>query len=472
MTPNRLFLLLWLAVGWPAFLLAQSVPRKSGTASANRPNIIYIMADDLGYGDLGCYGQKVIQTPNLDRMAREGMRFTQHYAGSTVCAPSRSALMTGLHTGHTRIRGNDRVPLQPGDKTVAEYLKEAGYTTALIGKWGLGEDGSTGIPRKQGFDYFYGYLNQTHAHNHFTDFLWRNEERVQLPNEVVYLDSGPAKGIGSAATKRVQWTQDLITQEAMQFMERSKQAPFFLYLSYVSPHANNEHRLATQHGVEVPDNKPYENRDFPEVEKAFAASVTRLDDHVGQVLAKLRELKLDENTLVIFTSDNGPHAEGGNDPTFFKSSGGLRGIKRDLYEGGIRVPLIARWPGKVKAGTESSHASAFWDFLPTACEMAGIQLNTPTDGISYLPTLLGKGSQKQHPYMYWEFHEQGRKQAVRQGNYKLIYLLKSNQLELYDIIRDPAEQQNIADRNSEVVTRLKAIMDQARVPSVDFPFAQ
>ncbi|WP_345247615.1 arylsulfatase [Nibrella saemangeumensis] len=442
------------------------------SASTRKPNIIFILADDLGYGDLGCYGQKVIQTPNLDRMAREGMRFTQHYAGSTVCAPSRSALMTGQHTGHTRIRGNERFPLLPEDKTVAEHLKEAGYTTALIGKWGLGEEGSVGVPRRQGFDYFYGYLNQTHAHNHFTDFLWRNEEKVRLANEVVYLETGGAKGIGSAATKRVEWTQDLFTKEALQFLDRAKQAPFFLYLSYVSPHANNEHRLASQHGIEVPDNSPYTNRDYPEVEKAFAASVTRLDNHVGQVLAKLRELKLDDNTLVIFTSDNGPHAEGGNDPTYFNSSGGLRGIKRDLYEGGIRVPMIARWPGKVKAGSISSHASAFWDFLPTACNLAGVQSSIQTDGISYLPTLLGKGNQKQHPYLYWEFHEQGRKQAVRQGNYKLVYLLKDNQIELYDLSRDPAEQHNITAQNPEVVSRLKSLMEQARVPSAEFPFAQ
>ncbi|GAA4413411.1 arylsulfatase [Nibrella viscosa] len=444
---------------------AQSGPRR-------KPNIIYILADDLGYGDLACYGQKVIQTPNLDRMAREGMRFTQHYAGSTVCAPSRSALMTGLHTGHTRIRGNARFPLLPEDKTVAEYLKEAGYTTALIGKWGLGEDGSSGVPRKQGFDYFYGYLNQTHAHNHFPDFLWRNEEKVRLANEVVYAESGGVKGIGSAATKRVEWTQDLFTKEALQFIEQSKQSPFFLYLSYVAPHANNEHRLASPHGMEVPDYGPYANRDFSDVQKGLAASITKLDADVGSLLAKLNELKLDENTLVIFTSDNGPHAEGGNDPAYFNSSGGLRGIKRDLYEGGIRVPMITRWPGKIKAGAVTSHPSAFWDFLPTACALAGIQPSTQIDGISYLPTLLGKGTQKQHPYLYWEFHEQGRKQAVRQGNYKLISLLKDNQWELYDLSRDPAEQQNIAAQHPAVVSRLKSIMTEARVPSEEFPFTQ
>ena len=470
----KITLILWLAISG---FHTTSGQRRPSPAGPRKPNIIFILADDLGYGDLGCYrnagsGQKTIRTPNLDRMAQEGMRFTQHYAGSTVCAPSRSALMTGLHTGHTRIRGNARVPLQPDDKTVAEYLKDAGYTTALIGKWGLGEDGSTGIPRQQGFDYFYGYLNQTHAHNHYPDFLWRNETKVKLPNEVIYVENGGVKGIGSAATKRVAWTQDLFTNEALQFIEQSKQQPFFLYLSYVSPHANNEHKLVTPHGIEVPDYGPYANEAFPDVQKAFAASITYLDAHVGKVLAKLRELKLDDNTLVVFTSDNGPHAEGGNDPAYFNSNGGLLGIKRDLYEGGIRVPMLARWPGNIKAGAVSNHPSAFWDFLPTACEVAGVPLPTGIDGLSYLPTLLGKGTQSQHPYLYWEFHEQGRKQAVRQGNYKLVYLLKDNRMELYDLSRDPAEQHDIADRNPAVVARLKTIMEQARVSSTEFPFTQ
>ncbi|MBD0254091.1 MAG: arylsulfatase, partial [Cytophagales bacterium] len=365
--PNTLFvtlcLLLLTAAGRPAAPAQAPAPR--------RPNIIFILADDLGYGDLGCYGQPVIRTPHLDRMARQGLRFTQHYAGSTVCAPSRSALMTGLHTGHTRIRGNARVPLLPEDKTVAEYLQEAGYRTALVGKWGLGEEGSSGTPRRQGFDYFFGYLNQTHAHNHFPDFLWRNEEKVPLANQVLYADSGPVKGIGSVATKRVEWSQDLFTREALQFIERAKESPFFLYLSYVSPHANNEHRMLGQHGLEVPDYGPYAGRDFPDVQKGLAASITKLDADVGKLLQTLRDLKLDENTLVLFTSDNGPHAEGGNDPAYFNSSGGLRGIKRDLYEGGIRVPMIAWWPGHIRAGRVSDHPSAFWDFLPTACAMAG-----------------------------------------------------------------------------------------------------
>ncbi len=456
---------LLLLTAWQGAIVPAQVP------SLRRPNIIFILADDLGYGDLGCYGQKVIRTPHLDGMARQGLRFMQHYAGSTVCAPSRSALMTGLHTGHTRIRGNARLPLLPEDKTVAEYLKEAGYKTALIGKWGLGEEGSTGIPRQQGFDYFFGYLNQTHAHNHFPDFLWRNEEKVQLANEVLYADSGPVKGIGSVATKRVQWSQDLFTREALQFIERAQQSPFFLYLSYVSPHANNEHRMLDQHGLEVPDYGPYTDRNFPDVQKGLAASISKLDADVGKLLQRLRELKLDENTLVIFTSDNGPHAEGGNDPAYFTSNGGLRGIKRDLYEGGIRVPMIAYWPGQIQAGRVSDHVSAFWDFLPTACALAGIQ-PSGTDGISYLPTLLGQGKQGQHPYLYWEFHEQGRKQAVRQGNYKLVHLLKDQRMELYDLKRDPAEQRNLADQEPAVANRLKALMDAARVPSNAFPFAQ
>jgi uncharacterized sulfatase len=314
-------------------------------------------------------------------------------------------------------------------------------------------------------------LNQTHAHNHFPDFLWRNEEKVPLANQVLYADSGPVKGIGSVATKRVEWSQDLFTREALQFIERAGPSPFFLYLSYVSPHANNEHRMLDQHGLEVPDYGPYADASFPDVQKGLAASITKLDADVGKLLQALRERKLDENTLVIFTSDNGPHAEGGNDPAYFNSNGGLRGIKRDLYEGGIRVPMIAWWPGHIGAGRVSDHASAFWDFLPTACALAGIGPPPGTDGISYVPTLLGQGEQHPHPYLYWEFHEQGRKQAVRQGDYKLVHLLKDQRLELYDLKRDPAEARNLAGQEPAVASRLKALMDAARVPSAAFPFA-
>ena len=306
-----------------------------GQTAAAKPNIIYILADDLGYGDLACYGNTMIRTPNLDRMATEGMRFTQHYAGSTVCAPSRCSLMTGLHTGHAYIRGNSEVqpmgqePLPPETVTVAEVLKEAGYRTALIGKWGLGGPDSTGIPNHQGFDYFYGYLCQRHAHNYYPAFLFRNEERVPLANVV---ENDRQDGAGEAI-KKVEYSHDLIMKEALDFIEREQDSPFFLYLACTIPHANNE---AGERGMEVPSDEPYTNEDWPQSQKNKAAMITRMDRDIGTLLTRLAEYGIDRNTVVIFTSDNGPHREGGADPAFLDSNGPLRGIKRDLYEGGIQ----------------------------------------------------------------------------------------------------------------------------------------
>ena len=339
------------SAGAPSLLQGcAAIGQKTRTAE-RRPNIIFILADDLGYGDIGCYGQKTIQTPNIDRMAAYGMRFTDHYAGSTVCAPSRCCLMTGLHTGHAFIRGNDRIPLRPSDVTIAKLLKQAGYTTSIVGKWGLGEPQTTGIPNRQGFDYWFGYLNQQHAHNYYPKYLWRNEEQVLLKNEV--RDVNPPGGV---ATKRVEYSHDLFTAEALEFVEKNKDGTFFLYLAYTIPHANNE---AGQEGMEVPSLEPYADENWPGPQRAHAAMITRMDRDIGRLFAKLKELYLDENTLVIFTGDNGPHKEGGADPAFFNSFGPLRGYKRDLYEGGIRVPMIARWPGKIKEGSESHHVSAF-----------------------------------------------------------------------------------------------------------------
>ena len=445
------------SAGASALLPGCSGVGQASGGGAGSPNIIFILADDLGYGDVGCYGQKVIQTPHIDQIAAEGMRFTDHYAGSTVCAPSRCCLMTGLHTGHALVRGNANVPLRPSDVTVAELLKSAGYATGIIGKWGLGEAGSTGIPNRQGFDYWFGYLNQKHAHNYYPTFLWRNQEKVPLDNEVQ--DVNPPGGV---ATKRVQYSHDLFAEEALAFVERNKSNPFFLYLTFTIPHANNE---AKDKGMEVPSLEPYEGRDWPEPQKGHAAMITRMDRDIGRLMAQLKELGLDGKTLVMFASDNGPHKEGGGDPEFFNSSGPLRGYKRAVYEGGIRVPLIARWPG---------HVLAFWDFLPTCCELAGVQPPEGIDGISIVPTLLGGGrKQTEHEYLYWEFHEQGKKQAVRMGDWKGVRLDVAKNpdgpIELYNLKDDIGEAKNVAARRPEIVAKIEEYMKAAHVPSEHWP---
>jgi len=444
--------------------------RTAGTVE-NPPNIIFILADDLGYGDLGCYGQQTIQTPNIDKLAAEGMRFTDHYAGSTVCAPSRCCLMTGFHTGHALIRGNARVPLRPSDVTVAELLKIAGYSTGIIGKWGLGEPESTGIPNRQGFDYWFGYLNQRHAHNYYPEYLWLNETKFELRNEVNHVIGGRDRTPGGVATKREVYSHDLFAEQALSFVEKNKGNPFFLYLALTIPHANNE---AGNKGMEVPSLEPYEDMDWPEPQKGHAAMITRMDGDVGRLMAKLKELGLDENTLVMFTSDNGPHKEGGADPEFFNSSGPLQAYKRALYEGGIRVPMIARWPGRIEAGSVTDHVSAFWDFLPTCCELVGLEFPEGIDGISMAPTLLGRpGEQRGHEYLYWEFHEQGKRQAVRMGDFKGIRQNVAKNpdgpIELYNLKNDIGEQRNIAARHSGVVARIEEYMKAARTPSENWP---
>ncbi len=430
-----------------------------------KPNIIYILSDDLGYGDIGCFGQKTIKTPNLDKMASEGIRFTQHYAGDTVCAPSRCVLMTGLHTGHCFIRGNEKWNLRPApdDLTVAELLKQAGYTNALIGKWGLGHEGSTGVPTKKGFDYFFGYLDQSHAHNYYPIFLLRNEQRVPLDNVV----PNPGRYDTGVATVRKQYSHDLFTQEALAWVKASKQGPFFLYLAYTIPHANGE---AKEKGMEVPSLEPYENETWPEPAKGRAAMITRMDRDIGSLFALLKDLGIDNSTLVFFSSDNGPADEGGGKAEFFHSSGPYRGIKRDLYEGGIRVPFIARWPGRIEPSAQSDHMSAFQDFLPTCAELVGLQPPQNTDGISYLPTLLGKPqSQKHHDYLYWEFYEEGGKQAVRKGDYKLIRLHENKKQELYNLKSDPAEQNNIFRNHPDIIKQLESLLKSAHTPDPHYP---
>jgi arylsulfatase A-like enzyme len=431
------------------------------TTAQTRPNIIFIHADDLGYGDLSCYGQRKFKTPNIDRLAAEGMRFTQYYAGSTVCAPSRSALMTGQHTGHTRIRGNARHPLLPEDVTVAEVLKSAAYKTALIGKWGLGEAGTTGVPNRQGFDYFFGYLNQRHAHNYYPSFLWRNEERSKLRNLVPDEDN---EGSGNS-TNRVDYTHDLMAEESLKFIEVNGGGPFFLYLAFTIPHANNE---AKNKGMEVPDLGEFASKDWPDQEKAKAAMITRLDRDVGRLMALLKKLGIDDNTLVFFTSDNGPHREGGADPDFFDSNGPLRGIKRDLYEGGIRVPMIARWPKRIKAGAKSDQVWAHWDLPPTLAEVAGVKPPAKIDGISMLNALLGR-RQRSHEFLYWEFHERGFSQAARMGDWKAVRKSPDSPIELYDLKNDLGEQNDVAVKHSEVVKKIEEYLKTARTESELWP---
>jgi len=432
-------------------LLSAAMPQEP-----RKPNIVFIHADDLGYGDLSCTGQKKFATPRLDRMAAEGLRFTQYYAGSTVCAPSRCALMTGYHTGHAYVRGNADQPLRPEDVTVAELLQRGGYSTAMIGKWGLGLEKSTGAPNRKGFDYSFGYLDQVHAHKQYTDHLFRNGERVDLDAK--------------------EWSNDLFTKETIDYVEKNKANPFFIYLNYTNPHAEllvPEDSLAEYRG-KYPE-KPFVNgagdtpgvkgyRSQPTPHAAYAAMVTRMDRDVGRILDAIKEKGLDESTLVIFTSDNGPHKEGGADPDFFQSYGPLRGIKRDLTEGGIREPMIARWPGKVAPGTTTDHVSAHWDFLPTACDLAGLKSPEGIDGLSYVPTLTGK-DQKAHEYLYWEFHESGFDQAVRMGDWKGIRNGLGEPLKVYNLKQDLHEDHDVAGENPGVVAKLEAQLKAARTES-------
>lgn len=459
---------LLIAVSLSASLAALAAP-------ARPPNLIWIMADDLGYGDLGAYGQKVIATPHLDRMAQEGLRFTQFYAGATVCAPSRSVLMTGRHHGRTRVRGNAGTAnpaaqaLREGDTTVAGALQAAGYATALIGKWGLGDVGAaaSGLPRRHGFGYFFGFLNQTHAHNHFPDFLWRNEDRISLPNKVTPVGSAPGAGY---ATDAVLFADDLFTDEALKFVANHQQRPFFLYWSMIIPHANNERTRELKNGAHVPDFGPYAAKDWPEQDKGQAAMISRMDSYVGRLLAHLRQLGLAENTLVIFTSDNGPHNESNHDLSRFQPSGPFTGIKRSLTDGGIRVPAIAWWPGTVKPGTVSGHVAYFGDWFATATELAGVAAPVGLDSISFAPTLRGAPPQKAHEFLYWEFHERGFTQAALfQGRWKGIReRSRSAPVALYDLQNDSAEKNNVAALHPEIAARLDAYLKTARSESADW----
>lgn len=463
-------------------LLTASLAAACAIAPAqDRPNIVYILADDLGYGDLGCYGQEKIRTPHLDRMAAEGLRFTRHYSGCPVCAPSRSCLMTGLHTGHTPIRGNanhgeeGQTPMPAGTVTVAALLKGAGYATGAFGKWGLGSVGSVASPVRMGFDTFFGFNCQMLAHNYYPYHLRDGDTLFPLP--------------GNAGDARGQYAPDLIEERTLAFIDANKSRPFLLFVPHIAPHAElaapDDEILRSYQGT-FPE-KPWTGVDAgPEFRKGpygscaaphatFAAMVTRLDRHVGRILDRLAAHGLDKNTLVIFSSDNGPHIEGGADPVFFNSGGGLRGTKRDLYEGGIRVPCIARWPGRIAAGRTSDLPSAFWDVLPTLAEVAGVPAPAGIDGLSFLPTLLGDDArQRRHDHLYWEFHEQGGKQAVLQGNWKAVRLGVAKNpaapVALYDLATDSREERDRAADEPALAARLAALMDAAHVESPSFPF--
>lgn len=435
--------------------------------SADRPNIVYIMADDLGYGELGSYGQVHIRTPHLDRMATEGMRFTQHYSGSPVCAPSRCVLLTGMHSGHATVRDNleykpeGQEPIFADDVTVAEVLKGAGYATGCFGKWGLGYPGSVGDPLNQGFDRFYGYNCQRHAHNFYPRYLWSDDEMVELP--------GNDRGLTGP-----HYSHDLIEREALAFIRDHQEEPFFCYVPFTIPH------LALQ----VPDasmndylgrfeEEPYTGKSYlphPTPKSAYAGMITHMDASVGRILSLLEELGLDDNTLVIFTSDNGPTHLGPAqvDYEFFDSAGGLRGLKGSVYEGGLRVPMIARWPGKIAAGSTSDHISAFQDVLPTCAEIAGLEAPDHVDGISFLPSLVGEGEQKQHDYLYWDFPGYRGQLAVRQGKWKAVRreLRKKPDapLELYDLEADPAESTDVSAEHPEIAAKLAKILHEGRTP--------
>jgi arylsulfatase A-like enzyme len=426
---------------------------------SRQPNIVFILADDLGYGDIGCYGQAKIQTPVLDRLAAEGMRFTQAYAGSTVCAPSRCCLMTGKHTGHASVRGNvqPELGLQRDEATVASVLKTAGYRTALFGKWGLGGHDRNSHPNDKGFDEFFGYLNQVHAHQAFPDYLWEDKSEYFLKDNWFF--------------QRKVFSNDLFTNRALDFVNRQQpaRAPFFLYLSYTVPHANNELGRMQKNGMEAPDFGRYEAEAWPDQEKNFASAVSRMDEQIGRLLQAIDDRGLADHTLVIFSSDNGPHREGGHDPEFFRSSGPLRGTKRDLYEGAIRVPTIARWKGRIRPGQTSDAAWAFWDFLPTAAELAGVRKPAGIDGVSIAPILFGTSNKNSQERFYWEFFEGGFQQAVREGDWKLVRQAPTFNDELFHLGDDPGERNNVAAANPQVVARLRGYLQAARTDHPRFP---
>ena len=456
------------AAGLPCLYAARAA------GARRRPNVVFFVADDLGYADVGCYGQKKIKTPNIDRLAAEGMRFTQAYSGNPVCAPSRCTLMTGYHTGHAQVRGNKQIggtegwklgstiggqwPIVEDTFTVAKLFKRAGYATGAFGKWGLGRVGTTGDPQKQGFDHFFGYICQRQAHTFYPNHLWRD-------GEVFWIEEN------KDGAERV-YSADVITDEALKFVRANKDKPFFLYVPTTVPHVAlqvPEDSLAEYKG-QWPDppydgSKGYIPHEHPRA--CYAGMITRMDREVGRIMSLLKELGLDDNTLVIFSSDNGPTYAGGVDADFFESAGPLNGLKGSVYEGGVRVPFIARWPGRIKPGSESDHITAFWDFLPTCAQLLREPVPAGLDGISILPTLLGRpGRQKKHDHLYWELRGQ---QGVRMGDWKAVRLKPNQKIQLFNLKTDLGEQNDVADQHPEIMARIEDILTNGRTKSEVFP---
>ena len=467
MDKNRLISLSW------GLFLASTAAVAQDAADTTKPNVIYLLCDDMGYSDIEAYGQQMISTPNLTRMVNEGMSFTQFYASTAVSAPSRASLMTGQHTGHTKIRGNKEIqpegqePLDPNVETLGMLFQQNGYATGCFGKWGMGYPGSGGEANEMGFDEFYGYNCQRQAHTYYPDYLWHNKEKVQLGGS--------------------QYSQDLIHQQALEFIRdnAAEGKPFFGYFTYTIPHAElcqpQDSIVAMYKGKFQEPNPWYDNGDYgtaTDPRTQFAAMITRLDTYVGQIMDELQELGIAENTLFIFTSDNGPHNEGGADPAFFNTEERLRGLKRALYEGGMRVPFIAWWPGTVEAGSITDIQAAGWDMMPTFVELLGESTDwrdEAMDGLSILPTLTGEGEQQVHDFLYWEFHEEGGRQAVRAGDWKLIRQnIRSGNptLELYNIAEDPHEDNNVINANRAKADELEAIMDREHTHSDIFNFGR
>ncbi len=459
-----------------------------------KPNVIYIFADDLGYGEIGAFGQKLIKTPTLDQMANDGMIFTNHYSGSPVCAPSRSTLLTGKHTGHTQVRDNyelggyldeeerGQLPLKAGTFTLGKMLQDAGYKTAAIGKWGLGAAGSEGAPNKHGFDLFYGYLDQKQAHNFYPTHLWRNDELAPLDNEYFHphqaFEGDPTNPADYDKYKGTDYSIDRMTNEAKVFIDENKDNPFFLYLAYTIPHVSlqvPDEYLKQYDGMFEEDPYLGDNMYLPHMrpKSAYAAMISLMDNHIGQILSQLENLNLTNDTLIMFTSDNGPTYVSGVDVELFNSTDGLRGLKGDVYEGGIRVPMIAKWPGEIDKGTKSDHISAIWDVMPTLASLTGSDIPDDIDGVSFLPTLTGNGTQQQHDALYWEYHDArwDGAQAARLGKWKAVRLGgKSNPdapIKLYDLQSDPTETSNIADAHPDIIKQVQAVFDDRTVSEIE-----
>ncbi|MFT5493025.1 MAG: arylsulfatase A-like enzyme [Limisphaerales bacterium] len=455
-------------------LLAGAIFTSNLQAASGRPNIIYVLADDLGYGDLSCYGQKTLSTPNLDKLAKEGMRFTRHYAGSTVCAPSRCVLMTGLHTGHARIRGNGPGQLKSDDVTIATVLRKSGYTTGCFGKWGIGNPPPLDDPNRHGFDEFYGYVNMYHAHNYYPEWLVKNGKKVPLRNKL-YEDwhekrNGDREGAGIAKVA-VDYAPALISKAAIQFIHDNRKKPFFLYYALNIPHANNEgggEKRIDRNGMRVPAFGKFADKDWPAQEKGFAQMIDYIDQDIGKILKALKDRGIDDNTIVMFSSDNGPHQEGGHKMDFFDSNGPLRGMKRDLYEGGVRVPFIARWPGKIRPDATSDLLSGFQDIFPTLAQLGGASFPNKVDGISMVNELTGRPNRQQlHKHLYWEFYEKGGRVAVVNRDWKAVRLniIKNPNapIELYNLNDDIGEENNVADQHPDIVARMAAILKKEHV---------